>query len=300
MDCPIILDTDPGIDDAVALMVLRRFCPERVKLLLASYGNVSLERTVNNALTMLELLDWQVPVVRGADGPPRPDSPREDAAHVHGADGLAGLGKSFPRDCAWEGDFLQRVYDALREAGQADYIILGPMTNLALLLKRFPQAKERIRRVIAMGGGIGLGNVTPEAEFNIHCDPFSAAEVLCDMPEVVLAPLNVTNRAAFSLEEIGRMTAGASPAARAMERILTMNYHACVQYGETGSTMHDSTAVLCGLFPELFRLERCGIAVDCGEAHYGRTVRTEERQNVSLAVDGDIPAVLRRIAESIP
>ena len=111
--------------------------------------------------------------------------------------------------------------------------------------------------MIAMGGGIGLGNVTPEAEFNIHCDPFSAAEVLCEMPEVVLAPLNVTNRAAFSLEEIGRITAGASPAARAMERILTMNYHACVQYGETGSTMHDSTAVLCGLFPELFRLERC-------------------------------------------
>lgn len=298
MDFPLIVDTDPGIDDAVALMVLRHFCPERVRLILTSYGNVSLEHTTNNALTMRDLLGWKIPVIRGADGPARPEDRRESAPHIHGEDGLAGLGRVFPKGTAWEGDFLQKVYDSICQADQADYIILGPMTNLALLLERFPQVKPHIRRVIAMGGAIGLGNVTPEAEFNIHCDPFSADRVLREMPDVVLVPLNVTNRAAFSLKDIREMTQGKGPAVRAMEQILTMNYHACIRYGESGSTMHDSTAVLCGLFPELFRLERCGITADYDE-HWGRTLRLEERHNVSLAVDGDIPAVLEKIRESV-
>lgn len=293
---PIILDTDPGIDDAVAFIVLHHFCPERVKLILASYGNSSIDHTLNNALTMRGLLHWDVPVVRGAENPcdKQGQDRLVDAAHVHGADGLGGLGLSFPEGEAFAGDFLQRVYDTLCALGRADYITLGPLTNLALLLKRFPDARAHIGRVVSMGGAIGLGNVTPEAEFNIHCDPAAAAYVLRELPDVALVPLNVTNSVAFSLEEIDRITRGGGEVAEAMRKILTSNYHACVRYGETGSTMHDSTAVLCYLFPELFTVRRCGIDVDSG-GHYGRTSETAERENVTLAVSTDAEKLLRLI-----
>jgi len=309
---PIILDTDPGIDDAVAMIVLRRFCPERVKLILASYGNISLSHTVQNALTMTGLLHWDVPVVRGAEGPSGAGSSSgdgssgagsrvhlEDAAHIHGSDGLGGLGLSAPAGReAFAGDWQQRVYDALVEAGTVDYLTIGPLTNLFLLLSRFPEAREHIGRVVSMGGGIGKGNVTPEAEFNIHCDPGAAAFVFRELPETALVPLNVTNQIAFSLEEIRNIASGGE-LSQVMGRILEQNYHACVRYGEQGSTMHDAAAALYCLFPELFTVERCGIEVDVSEAHFGRTTVTGARRNVNLAVCADAERVKALIAGSV-
>lgn len=296
---PIILDSDPGIDDAVALLVLHHFCPERVRLLVASYGNIALEHTVNNALTMLELMDWQLPVVKGA-GSPGCEAARarfENASHIHGADGLAGLGKQFPAGTAYEGDFLQRIYEEICACGTVDYITIGPLTNLALLLRRFPDVKEHIGQVVTMGGGIGKGNVTPFAEFNIHCDPYSAEIVFQEMPRIVLVPLNTTETVAFSLEEIERIAAAKTPLAETLRQILTSNYRACVSYGEIGSTMHDSTAVLYELFPEYFETKRCGIAIDCGE-HYGQTTELTERENVTVTGKADSARLLERIAES--
>ena len=199
---PIILDTDPGIDDAVAMLVLRRLCPERIRLIVASYGNVALSHTVNNALTMRSLLNWDVPILRGAAHPA--SSQAVDASHIHGADGLGGLGLSFPAGTALEGDFLQLLFDKIRSLGTVDYLTIGPLTNLALLLKRFPEVKNHIERVVTMGGGISMGNVTPYAEFNIYCDPQSAGFVLREVPDLSLVPLDTTTQVAFSLAQIER------------------------------------------------------------------------------------------------
>lgn len=298
---PVILDTDPGIDDAVALIVLHHFCPEQVKLILTSYGNISVDKTTNNALTMCSLLNWDVPVVRGSSAP----EPREagmphleDAAHIHGADGLGGLSLSFPEGAAFEGDFLQKTYDTIRALGKVDYITLGPLTNLALLMKRFPDVTGSIGQIVSMGGGIGLGNATPTAEFNIHCDPISADYVFRTAGQLTLVPLNTTNHVAFSLEDIHRMAARNTPVSLAMEKILTANYHSCVRYGEKGSTMHDSTAVLCWMFPWLFCARQCGITAECGE-FFGRTVLTDRRDNVLLTGEAETERILSLIEESV-
>lgn len=290
---PIIVDTDPGIDDAVAFVVLHHYCPERVALILSSYGNVPLDRATNNALTMRQLLDWNVPVVRGT----REDRGRyEDAAHIHGPDGLGGLGKDYPSEDAIGGDFLAVVYEAICAAGAVDYLTLGPLTNLARLLRRYPDVKNRIQRVVTMGGGIGMGNVTPYAEFNIHCDAESAEYVFREANELVLAPLNITTNVAFRPEQIAQVTKADTPLCRLMYEILTVNYNACVKFGEPGSTMHDSTAALCLLFPELFGWERCGVNVDCTPGRYGETLLTGDRDNILLAVSGDPEILLAKIA----
>ena len=294
---PIILDTDPGIDDAVAMIVLRRLCPERVKLVAASYGNVSLSHTVNNALTMRSLLNWDVPVLKGANRPASGEAP--DASHIHGTDGLGGLSLSHPAGKVIEGDFLQILSNQIRAFSPVDYLTIGPLTNLALLLKRFPDIQPHIGRVVSMGGGINMGNVTPYAEFNIHCDPKSAAYVFKTMPDVSLVPLDTTTQVAFSLEQIERYTAGDTPLKKAMRLILTANYHACVGYGEPGSTMHDSTAVLYYLRPELFHVKKCGIDVVCEGEQRGRTLPAADRENITLTTGADTGTLLDIIGSCV-
>ena len=293
---PVILDTDPGIDDAVAMAVLRRLCPEQVALIVATYCNVALERTVSNALTMLSLLDWAVPVLRGAKEPT--GNGYHPAQHIHGMDGLAGLGRDFPEETALAGDFPQILYGRLCAMGKADYIAIGPLTNLAVLLKRFPDAREHIGRVICMGGGIGMGNVTEWAEFNIHCDPESAAYVLRELEDIVLVPLDVTTSVSFVPEQIDAYTEGDTSFHTFMRKMLTAIYESCIRYGEPGATMHDSTAVLYYLYPELFTVQRCGIDVDC-EHRVGMTLINKERKNVTLVRSADSQKLLSIIGGCI-
>ncbi len=297
MKNPIILDTDPGIDDAVAMIVLHHFCKERVRLIVAGYGNIKAEQTVKNALMMCELLDMDVPVLPGAVVPQ--SRGYEDAAHIHGADGLGGmaLGAVTKKPLAGD-DFLKTLYETIKEAGMVDYITLGPLTNLALLLKRYPDVGSHIARVVTMGGGIACGNVTPHAEFNIHCDAESAEEVFASGLPVALVPLDTTNHVAFSMEEIDALANVHTPLASLMQKILAANYENCTRYGEKGSTMHDSTAVLYYLFPEYFQTVPCGITVDCGEK-YGKTQVTGSRNNVTLIQSGESEALCRLILSCI-
>lgn len=293
MNRPIILDTDPGIDDAVAFAVLHHYRADEVRLIVAGYGNIAKEHTVQNALTMCSLLDWNVPVLPASAGPVK--GGYETAAHIHGSDGLGGLFLSENKKAPVStDDWLLYCYKTICAAGCVDYITLGPLTNLAMLLTRFPDVKQHLGKVVTMGGGIGMGNVRPFAEFNIFCDPQSAALVLRETDDLALVPLNTTSAVAFTLpqiEEIGRQDA---VLARAMQKILTANYHACVRYGELGSTMHDSTAVLYYLFPELFTVRRCGIDVNCSDEP-GRTSITTARNNVTLTKETDAPLLLQKI-----
>lgn len=294
---PIIVDTDPGIDDAIALLVLHHYCPEAVRLIVASYGNVPLAATKRNALVMRSLLHWDVPVLCGADSPADPNSHYVSATHIHGSDGLAGVSGEVVSELgeAINGDYLQILYNELKNAGCCDYIVLGPLTNLAGLLRRFPDAKQYIGRVVCMGGGIEMGNVTKWAEFNIHCDALSANEVFQSLPDVAVAPLNVTTPVSFSLEEIEQLPDRGTLLSKCMKRILVGSYHSCVGYGEPGATMHDSTAVLYYLFPELFAGRKTALTVDQTDERYGCTTETDG-DNIMLVMEGDSRVLLDRIA----
>lgn len=292
----IILDTDPGIDDAVAIIVLLKNCSEHVELILSSYGNISIDKTTQNALTMLSLLNMDITCIRGTA---MPDNDKyEEAGHIHGADGLGGLKIDTPKAEAIAGDYLQLIYDAIIKADKVDYITLGPLTNLALLMKRFPDVVEHIETVVSMGGGISLGNVTKYAEFNIYCDAESANYVFENIKKLVLVPLNTTNEVAFDMPKIQQIGKKNTPISLAMEKILTQNYISCMQYDGLGSTMHDATAVLYYLYPEYFETKKCGITVDCGE-HYGETSILPNKDNITLTLKAESDILLEKITAAI-
>ena len=300
----IILDADPGIDDAVAMAVLLKTCGARVKLLLSTYGNIPLEKSTRNALSLLTLLGADgIPVVRGAQQPGPGNAVYEDASYIHGGDGIGGLQeselfKSLPVKQPIEGDFLQIVYDAIVEEGSVDYITLGPMTNLSALLTRFPDVAGKLNQVVTMGGGIGMGNVTKFAEFNFYCDAESAQHVFSVVPDAVLAPIDITTQVNFSLEQIAAIGAKGTPVAKAMEAMLVLNHKQCVAYGEPGATMHDSTAVLAYLYPALFEFKACGLRVICEGERYGESTLAEGN-NVKVMIKTNPARLLELITEKL-
>ena len=313
----IILDTDPGIDDAVAFAVLLNACRKRVKLIVASYGNTSVENTTRNALALAALLGADTPVARGAEKPtPGGNGVYEDASYAHGNDGLGGIQRQLlerlPAGAPICGDYVRTVYEAIaEESDPVDYIALGPLTNLSQLIKRYPDAVDRIGRVAIMGGGIGRGNVTEFAEFNIYCDAESANHVFSVMPDITLAPLNATERVALGIARVERIRAAGTAVSDAMARILLKSIELSAAYGGNGeedensgyegkgAVMHDSTAVLAYLYPELFEFRVSGISVDCTRERYGECVPDASRSNVKIADGFDPEQLLDIISDKI-
>lgn len=300
MQNKIILDTDPGIDDAIAIIVLLSYLKENVELILSSYGNISVDNTTRNALTILTLLERNIPVVKGVDKPAHLDNldSFKDASNIHGEDGLFGLRVDKLIANPIEGDFLEITYNTIKKHGKVDYITLGPLTNLALLVQKYPDVVDYIDNVVTMGAGIDMGNITKHAEFNIHCDAESAEYVFKNIKKLALIPLNTSTTVAFTLEQIADIEKIGTDLAKAMAMILTHNYHSCVAYGEPGSVMHDSTAVLYYLFPDLFNTKKCGITVNCDE-YYGKTSIVEERKNITMTTTVEPQILLEKIANCI-
>ena len=306
----IILDADPGIDDAVAMSILFNKRKENIAKVVSTYGNIPLEKSTRNALILMTLFKAEhIPLVRGAEKPGSGNAVYEDASYIHGSDGLGGLHESnLLKDLTIkelkatekniDGDYLKILYDTIKEAGKVDYITLGPMTNLSALIKKFPDVTERIHQLVVMGGGIGLGNATKYAEFNFYCDAESTQHVMSTVKNIILAPIDITTQVNFSMEQITEIGASGTPLAKIMEYILTANYKQCVAYGEPGATMHDSTAILAYLYPELFEFKTCGIKIECGRERYGESTVTEGN-NVQLMTKTNPAQLLKIISEHL-
>ena len=174
MTLPIIIDTDPGIDDAAALSVALNHPYFDVRMISTVNGNVDIDKTTANALKLKAFFNSDVPVHKGASKPLL--SPIKGASHVHGENGMDGY--DFPaisNDHLSSSHAIEAMRDTLINAEKPITIIaLGPLTNLALLLNTYPETKQYIKDIILMGGSTGRGNVTPLAEFNFHCDPEAA------------------------------------------------------------------------------------------------------------------------------
>ncbi|MBN2875631.1 MAG: nucleoside hydrolase, partial [Spirochaetales bacterium] len=197
MKRPIIIDCDPGIDDAVAILMALASPELDVVGITSVGGNVGIEATTRNALALAALAGRRVPVARGADTPLVATAKR--AASVHGADGLGGV--LLPQAdwdveplAAW--DFIRDAADRL--GGELEIVAIGPLTNVALALAAYPRLTRAIRAVHVMGGSIGFGNATPAAEFNVYADPHAAAAVFRSGIPVDAYGLDVTNRATLT------------------------------------------------------------------------------------------------------
>lgn len=174
MTLPIIIDNDPGIDDAAAISVALNPPYFDVHMISTVNGNVDIDKTTANALKLKAFFNSEVPVHKGASKPLL--SPIREASHVHGESGMDGYDfPSISTDNLSSIHAIEAMRNTLINAKKPITLIaLGPLTNIALLLNTYPETKQYIKEIILMGGSTGRGNVTPLAEFNFYCDPEAA------------------------------------------------------------------------------------------------------------------------------
>lgn len=218
---PLLIDTDPGVDDALALLMAFDAPGHELVGLTVAAGNVGLAHTVRNALKLREVAACpQVPVFAGCDRP-LVHAPREDAAHVHGRDGFGDVGYPDPAGRAEAEHAALAILRLSHEhAGRLLLVALGPLTNLALALRLDPALPQRVARLVVMGGAVSAhGNITPVAEFNIGFDPEAAHVVLSGFPHYDLADWEATLAHGFLHHEVEQWLAADSPRARFYRQI---------------------------------------------------------------------------------
>lgn len=272
----IVIDTDPGQDDALAILLA---LAERDRLdvlgLTTVAGNVPVELTTVNALRLVELAGRNdVPVHRGAPKPLL--RPLKTAEFICGPDGLEGAGLPPPRSRPGDAHAVAFLLDTLRAARLRSITIcpLGPLTNIALALAQAPELAAKIERIVLMGGARDLGNVTPAAEFNFHVDPHAAQIVLQSGVPIVMFGLNATHQAMATPERVRRIASLGTPAARSVAGMLGRpRPGGKAKFGVEGHPMHDPCVVAYLLWPELFHGRDCHVTVEtAGEATIGRSV----------------------------
>lgn len=298
MRLPILLDTDPGIDDAVAIAAAL-FAPElKLQLLTTVAGNVSVEKTTRNALQLLHFWNADIPLAQGAAAPLL--RPLRDAAYVHGESGMEGYDfVEHQRQPLAKPAFIA-IRDALLSAAEPlTLVAIGPLTNIALLLTHYPECKFNIRRLVIMGGSAGRGNFTPNAEFNIAIDPEAASQVFRSGLEIVMCGLDVTNRAVLTPEYLEQL-----PTLNQTGKML----HSLFSHYRSGSMssglrMHDLCAIAFLVRPELFTVKPCFVAVETqGTYTSGTTVvdiegRMGQPANAQVALDLDVEGFRHWVSE---
>jgi inosine-uridine nucleoside N-ribohydrolase len=299
----IILDCDPGHDDAIALL-LALGSPELELLGVTTVaGNQTLEKTTSNAIRVLDHLGRDdIPVAAGAPRPLVRDV--YVAANVHGETGLDGPDLPAPqREPVREHavDWIARTLEESREP--VTLVPTGPLTNIALLLARYPDAP--MERIVLMGGAIGEGNVTPAAEFNVWVDPEAAARVFASGIEVTMVGLDVTHKALMTQAHADRLAA-AGRAGRLVADLYGFysRFHH-QRYGWDGAPIHDACAVAHLIDPTLLQTRHCGVRIDTGEGpSAGRTNvdrwgRVGWEANCHVAVDIDAQRFLELLVQRI-
>src|SRR5205823_296553 len=217
----IILDTDPGIDDALALFLALSSPWVKLEAITTVSGNVGVNFTTRNALALLELADrTDIPVARGSSRPLLCEPGH--AAFVHGDNGLGGLVLPEPHIQPLEQHAVDVIIQKIMNApGEITLVAIGPLTNVALALRREPRLAQQVREVVIMGGALRVpGNDTPAAEFNIYADPHAAHIVLHGGWPVRLISLDVTMQTHMSREQVNTLTRSGSSVMRAMRQML--------------------------------------------------------------------------------
>jgi purine nucleosidase/pyrimidine-specific ribonucleoside hydrolase len=277
----VIIDTDPGIDDAIAILYALGHAGIDVTAITTVAGNIGLSVTTRNAGRICALAGVDTPVHAGAAAPLGREARPETG--IHGNDGLGGVEFPEPTTAPRSHDAVGAM-QAILEAHppqSIDLHCLGPLTNLALLLERAPAAAARIRHVIAMGGAVDEpGNVGPKAEFNIAHDPHAAAAVLAANLDFTLIPLDATRQLRADAAYIAALHAtGHTPAIAAAELIEA--YFAATN-GAESRPLHDPCVPLLAQNPQHFRIIERGLAVDIDT---GALIAGPHRIKVAMGLD---------------
>ncbi|MDA1189171.1 MAG: nucleoside hydrolase [Chloroflexi bacterium] len=300
----VIMDMDPGVDDALAIIMAIHSPELEVLAITTVAGNVGIDHCVKNTLRVLALLDLENPpiVARGAEKALK--AKPHDAASVHGEDGLGALGDAYYPELNWDlvtdepaADLMARL--VAEHPGEVTVMADGPITNVAEAIRRHPKEMAKAKAIQAMTGAIHVpGNIPPvgAAEFDAYCDPDALAEVLDFTVPVFMVPLDVTHAVPLQRDiaqyEFGRRTD------RISKFVLDSSVHYMDFYrddqGHDGCYLHDPLNVAIAAFPTIARTEAMRIHVDTSDSltrgltlpyHHPRLKKAEPNCHVALKVD---------------
>ncbi|HEY9009914.1 MAG TPA: nucleoside hydrolase [Devosia sp.] len=305
----IIIDTDPGQDDAVAIL-LALASPDDFDILgiVAVAGNVSLAQNAQNALKVVELAGRpEVPVYAGCEGPMR--HRLVTAEHVHGKTGLDGPDLPAPQRQLQPQHGVDFIVETLlrEEPGTVTLCTLGPLTNIAMALVKAPAIAPRVKEIVMMGGGyFEAGNITPAAEFNIYVDPEAADVVMRSGIPVVMAPLDLSHRMLATHARLEAFKALSNRSGRAVYDMLSFSERFDLKkYGWDGAPLHDPCVIAYLLRPDLFEGRHCNVSIEtASNLTMGATVVdywhvTDKPRNVFYLRGGDADGFYALLTERI-
>lgn len=269
MKHPIIIDTDPGIDDATAISIALNHPDLDVKMLTTVNGNVGIEKTTANALKLTQFFNSNVPVHRGASHPLLSDI--FIASSVHGESGMDGYEfQEVDASTLSSHNAVAAMYDLLINSKEPITLIpIGPLTNIALLLTTYPEVKTQIKEIILMGGSAGRGNVTPLAEFNIYCDPEAAHIVFNSGLPLTMVGLDVARSSTLIHAKLEKLKS-LNDTGRMLHQLFS---HYRGDDFEYGINIYDAYTILYLLHPELFQIVEARVDIETtGELTRGATV----------------------------
>jgi inosine-uridine nucleoside N-ribohydrolase len=305
MSTPILIDCDPGHDDAMAILLALASPEVELVGVTTVAGNQTLAKTTANALRVLELVGrGDIPVAAGADRPLERDA--HVAKDVHGESGLDGPALPEPRGAVVEDDAVNFLAARINESDRPVTLVpIGPLTNVAGLIERCPEAAGQIGRIVLMGGAIAEGNVTPAAEFNVWADPEAAARVFSSGLDVTMIGLDVTHKALVLPEHADRLRASGRTGAFVADLFTFYHRFHAETYDFPGSPVHDAVAVAFVARPELVETVHRNVVVETeSELCRGRTLvdlwrRTDREPNCAVGVDIDSEAFLELLVERL-
>lgn len=282
----IIIDTDPGIDDAVAIAIALYAKELDVQLITTVAGNVGLENVTINALKLLKFLNKKVPVAKGAKKPLLKTAMSVES--VHGKTGMEGY--DFPEpdtSLLMNINAVEAMHQVIQSNKEITLVCIGPLTNIALLINSYPDDLEKVKEIVIMGGAIGRGNSGVYSEYNFHFDP-EAAKIVMDFPvSKVICPLEI-GKEALIYPEISEKIKDLNPTG-------DMFYSLFKRYRggsfSTGLKMYDSTAIAYLLAPEIYQLSSEYVAIETkGEFTQGASLidinkKMGKEENAIVAID---------------
>ena len=304
----IIIDTDPGQDDAAAIMLALGSPELEILGITTVAGNVPLSRTSTNARIILEFCSRpDVRVFAGADRPIA--RPLVTAEHVHGKTGLDGPDLHEPKMRLEMQHAVDFIVETLKRepAGTVTLCTLGPLTNIALALEKAPEIAGRVRELVMMGGGFFEGgNITPAAEFNVYVDPEAAAAVFRSGIPIVMMPLDVTHKVLTLKSRVETLRAiGNRPALALVQMLEFFERFDIEKYGSDGGPLHDPTVIAYLLKPELFGGRDCNVEVETASPlTVGMTVVdwwqvTDRKHNARVMKDVDADGFFALLTERV-
>ena len=302
------MDCDPGIDDGIALAYAAAHQDEIELLAVTTFaGNQTIDKVTKNALELVDFYGLKVPVARGQERPLV-----KEVIHAEEFHGETGLGHCVLPETGTKAAsdnavfFIREILDDLPEGQQVTFIETAPMTNLALLLRVSPGVKDKIRRIVFMGGAVKGGNVTPAAEFNIYADPEAAKIVFEAGIPLVMCGLDATMKCNLTRNQIMKLCQSGNPVARACGDMAGYVLENSSKYRCVAS-IHDAVPFMYLLHPEFFKMEKAILDVDCSDGagrgamlcDFRWWLHDEEKIKDMILTDADTESFQQELFEAI-